>query len=246
METSDWIAIGAGLIALLALGASIAALWKTHFAKFSTVLTVGQCSFRIYPIKSEGEEWYIPSLDVPISFTNEGAQVGKVEDARIRVTFPEIPIPGHYEMFYAKWIVDGRKITRHRFDWIKKAVNQDWMPFVLLPKETKTKHIVFEPGRWDEPIIQNKMQCELEVRLVGKDSWDKIVTWTHGLQPDVWSELVEVGTSFCCHPDSLHSERDYVNPSDLHKYTGTKDEIPKGGFKSAPSYMNYPEEESKE
>lgn len=240
METSDWIAISAGFVAFFALGVSLITLWQTHFIKFSPVLTVGCCSFRIFTIKSENERWYLPSFNLPISFTNKGARLGNVEDMRIRVSFPGLPILGNYEMFYAKWIVDGKKITQERYKWIEKAIIEDWIPFVLLPRQTITKHIVFE-SRWDEPVIQEEVLCELEIRANKSNQWKKITQWKYHLLTDEWSELAEVGTSFNTYPDDYYLNKDDINPMDLHKYTGTKEEIPKNGFKAAPSYLDYPE-----
>jgi len=242
MDTSIWIAFGAVFISLLALGTSIIALWKTHFSKFSAVLTVGDCRLHIYPIKNENDRWFIPSLDTAISFTNKGAQLGKIEDLRIRVSFPKLPIPGHFEMFYAKWIVDGKMISKERFNWIESAVIEDWMPFVLLPRDTKTKHIVFESFRWDNPVIQEEMLCELEILAKNRSRWEKITEWKFSLNVEVWSELVEVGTSISTSTDQKYEIREYLNPEDLHKYTGSKDHIPKNGFKAAPSYLDFPKE----
>lgn len=238
MDTSDWISLGAALISIIALTASLIALWKTHLSRFSPILTVGNSCLRIYPIKSDDDRWFLPSISLPISFTNEGAQIGQIDDIRIRVSFPNLPIPGNFEMFYAKWEVDGQKLSRERFDWVENAVIDDWMPFSLLPRETKTKHLVFET-RWNEPVIQEKVLCDLEIKVRGNSKWVKIKQWDFCLTTVEWSELAEVGTSFSTSPNNNGNIKEYINPKDLHKYTGTKDEIPKDGFKASPSYLDF-------
>jgi hypothetical protein len=239
MDTSAWISTGASAIALLALGASLTALWKTHFAGFAPIFTVGTCSLRIYPIKNENTRWFLPSLDVSLSVANSGARVGKVEDVRMSISFPDLPIPGHYEMFYAKWEVERRKLSRNRFEWTDKAVVGDWMPFVILPRETITKHLVLE-SRWDAPVIQDKVRCAMQVRTSADSEWSKVGEWTFTLDPASWSELANVGTSFSASPDARCDRDEFCNPSDLHKYTGSREEIPKDGFRLPPSYLDYP------
>ena len=243
MTTPAWIALGAAIISLTALGVSILTLWKTHFTKFTPVLTVGNCSFRIYPIKNGNERWFIPSFNIPISTTNNGAQLGKVDDLRLKITFPELPIANHYEIFSAKWIVDANKLSKNRFDWIDKAVVEDWMPMIVLARETKTKNIVFESIRWEEPVIQNKMICTLEIKTDSSKTYQQISKWTFRLTAKEWVALAENGTSFSTSTDITQLEKEWIFPKDLHKYTGTKEDIAKGKSKSSPSYLDYEEKE---
>src|SRR6266849_8692317 len=140
-------------ISLVALGVSLAALWKSHLAPFSPRPLAGRLKLRIYPIRSENHEWFIASFDLPISVTNEGARPGVLEGLRLRLHFPQIPIPDNCEYLRPVFEVDtadAREIGKNRFDWIDKIVVGDWMPFTVLPKATVTKHFVFE-SRWEEP-----------------------------------------------------------------------------------------------
>lgn len=37
-----------------------------------------------------------------------------------------------------------------------------------------------------------------------------------------------------------NTRKEFCDPGDLHKYTGSKETIPKDGFRAAPSYLDYP------
>jgi hypothetical protein len=242
METSDWISLTAAIISLIAIALSGIAIWKTHFVRFSPILSIGSCRHRIYPIKSDNERWYISSFDIPISFTNQGAQAGRIDDIRVKITFPKLPIDGHYEMFYPKWDVNGKELSQNRFSWIKTSVKEDWMPFIVLPKETKNKHLVFET-RWDEPVIQESVECELQIRFDGKKEWKEISQWKIRLTKQVWYDMAENGVSYGTSPDLKMDKKDFIHPEDLHKYTGTKEPIENERKKSGPSYLDYKEKE---
>ena len=242
MESSNWISLGAILVSTIALTVSIIAIWNTHFKQFTPLITTGFCKFRIYPIKSGKEKWFIPSFDIPISITNKGAQVGKIENFRIRLTFPELPIKNHYENFNAKWVVDGKDLTKHRFDWIDKNVIGYWMPILVLPKETKSTHLVLESFRWEDPVIQSKLICTLEYKAENKTDYEKVDSWTFRLDAKSWVDMVESGRGRIASSEKNNHEKDYIMPKDLHKYTGTKEEIPNKIKKSEPSYLNYKEE----
>ena len=179
---------------------------------------------------------------------NEGARSGKVIGLRIRTRYPNLPISNNYEIFHPLCEVDYKvfePIINQRFEWIDKAVLGEWSSFVVLPKETVTKHLVFET-RWDEPVIQENVVFELEMLTDVSKKWRKLAEWKFHLSPAVWSELTEVGASFTCfEKDSALFYKDSINPPDLHKYTGTKDPIPKGGFGAKPSYLDYNENKSK-
>lgn len=199
MDTSDWISLGAATFSLIAIIVSGIALWKTHFVKFSPILSVGSCRLRIYPIKNEDKRWFISSFDIPLSFTNQGAQAGRIEDIRIKVTFPELPIPNHYEMFYPKWDVNGNELSKNRFTWIDNSVKENWMSFIILPKETKNKHLVFE-SRWDEPVIQDIVECQLEIKCDNKKDWSKVTKWKLRITKGVWYDMAEKGVSYGTSP----------------------------------------------
>lgn len=238
METSDWISLIAALFSLAAIVVSGIALWKSHFVKFTPLVSVGSCRLRIYPIKSGEERWYISSFDIPLSFTNQGAQAGRINDIRVKVSYPNLPIQGHYEMFYPKWDVNGRELSHQRFTWIENSVKEDWMPFIILPRETKNKHLIFET-RWDEPVIQDKVLCELEIKYDEKPNWIKINDWDFKLTKRHWYDMAENGVSFGVSPNLKSEKKDFIHPDDLHKYTGTKEPIEGDERDNEPSYLDY-------
>ena len=227
---------------------SAIALWQSHFSRFTPVYTVGNLRIKIYPIRNGEERWYLPSVDVPVSITNEGARSGKVVGLRIRTKFPDLPISNNYEIFPPLCEVDYKvfePFINKRFEWLDNAVLGEWSPFVVLPKQTVTKHLVFET-RWDEPVIQDNVVFELEMYTDVSKKWKKLAEWEFHLSPAVWSELAEVGSSFGCTEKISESiNKDSINPPNLHKYTGTKNTIPKGGFGAKPSYLDYNESKPK-
>ena len=215
------------------------ALWKTHFAKAKFIVIAGTLRLRVYPIKNEGRRWFIASFDAPVSITNEGARPGKILGLRLVLRFSELPIPDNREYFYAKWEVEGSKISRERFTWIDEGKVAHWMPFVVLPKDTVTKHLVFE-STWDEPVIQNRIDCSMEIYSDLDRTWQELAQWDVVLSPTVWGELTNRGSAFSYETEVLHRE-DRIQPPDLHKFTGSKEPIPELGLGAAPSYLDYPD-----
>jgi hypothetical protein len=239
MENSDWISFGAALVSVIALITALIAIWKTHFAKFSPITTFGYCTFRIYPIKNEEQRWFIPSFDIPINLTNKGAQIGKIEDLRLKVTFPKLPIKEHHEYFSAKWIVKPNQISKKRFNWINEPETEKWMPMILLAKETKSIHIVFESFRWEEPVIQEELKCTIEIKTDKSKKYIPLDSWQYSLRDKDWYDLAENGRAHLCSSESSREKEEYIKPKDLHKYTGTKEEIKQPIKKSSPSYLDF-------
>lgn len=233
-------AVSTLVISLVAIAISLLVLWKSHLAPFSELTVAGRLRLRIYPIRSDAERWFITSLDVPISVTNEGARSGVVVGLRLRLHFPGIPISGNCEFIGPTFEIaaaNAEKITKNRFEWIDQIVMGDWMPFTVLPKTTVTKHFVFE-SRWEEPVIQEVVDCTLEI-LSDVRTWQAVTTWHLSLDGATWSELADVGTCIT-YLSEAHGVEKGVYPPDLHKYTGTKAQIPKGGFLAGNSHLDYP------
>jgi hypothetical protein len=229
------------LISIAAIVISVLAVWKTHFAPFSALAVAGKLAIRIYPIRSGTERWFIASLDVPVSVTNEGARPGVINGLRLRLHFPKIPIPDNCELIKPVFEIapeDAKYISKDRFEWIDKIVMGDWMPFTVLPKTTVTKHFVFET-RWEDPVIQETVNCTLEIRSApGK--WREVTSWRMTLRGELWSHLVDLGGSIGHYPGEAESVLPDCLPPDLHKYTGTKASIPKGGLLAGDSYLDFP------
>ncbi len=240
----NWNVIIPIIISIIALTFSGIALWKTNFSKFNAIFSVGDLRLRIYPIKNGKQKWFIASVDIPMEIANDAAQAGRIIDIRIRVNYPNLPIKDHWEIFIPKWDIDSIKFrqcdAQDRFKWINDATLSDWKPFIILSKQTVSKHFIFETT-WKKPVIQNRVIFGLEIKTDVNRKWSKVDEWELFLLKEVWSELTEVGTSIGT--PSKRSEEQYnklVNPPDLHKYTGTDEKIPRGGFKTKPSYMDYP------
>lgn len=227
------------LISLAAIVISLAAFWKTHLSPFSAITVAGRLRLRIYPIRGANEErWFVASFDLPIGVTNEGARPGVVDGLRLRLHFPNVPIPGNHEFVPPIFEIDpenANEISENRFKWIDEIVRGDWMPFTILPKTTVTKHFIFET-RWEAPVIQEVVDCSLEIRADAGD-WRTVKTWDLGLNEGVWSMLADGATAINYHnPPSMTR---ICTPPDLHKYIGSKAEISKAR-RSGPSHLDYP------
>ncbi len=245
----NWAIVISIIISSLALLISGVALWKTTFSKFKSVFLVGDLRLRIYPIRNGKEKWFIASVDLPLSVANDGAKSGRINDMRVIVKYPKLPIANHWEVFLPKWDIDSIKFrqseVKGRFRWLDNAVLCDWMPFIVLSKQTVSKHLIFET-RWDKPVIQERVVFTLEVKIDNAKKWESVDSWELSLTKEVWSELAEVGTPIGTpSKNRLAMMQDYIIPKDLHKYTGTDGPIPHGGFKAEPSYMNYPKTKDK-
>lgn len=244
LSTVNWTQVVPIFISFLALVFSGIALWKTSLSRFKAIFIVGDLRLRIYPIKNGKQQWFIASVDIPIDIANDGAQPGRITDMRILVHYPDLPVTDHWEVFLPKWDVDSIKFRQRdeqdRFRWIKDTTLSDWMPFIVLSKQIESKHFIFET-RWDKPVIQKKIVFVLEVKTNANKKWSKIDEWELSFLKEMWSELTEVGTSIGTSSKNTTKEQGaLLNPPDLHKYTGTVEKIPRGGFKTKPSYMNYP------
>jgi len=143
------------IVSTVALTVSAVALWQTHFSPFSPLVVGEQLTLSIYPIRSGSDRWFIVSLVAPISITNEGARPGVISGLRLRLHYPNLPIPDNREFIYPVFEIKGEEVnksSRDRFEWIDKNTSH-WMPFTILPKATATKHLVFE-RRWEKPVVQ--------------------------------------------------------------------------------------------
>ncbi len=106
---------------------------------------------------------------------------------------------------------------------------------------------IFEPNlRWNDPVIQETVLFTMEIFTEPENKWRQIGKWVLPLLERQWSDLTENGASFrAIMIDPLVIQKDkMIYPADLHKYTGTKNPIPKGGYNAKPSYLAYPSEKS--
>ncbi|MBB5996533.1 hypothetical protein [Streptomonospora salina] len=179
---------------------ALAALWKTHLARFRPIATTGKLRLRIYEIENQDSTWFIPQLDVPIMLVNTGAKIGTINDIRIVARYPDIPIPNAREIFPWHCVVDSGEFELeaiHRFTWLKKARLRDSSGIALQPGVPVSMHIVLDT-RWDDAVIQ-KIEFELQISSDSKHKWTPIERWTHHISPSVWQHLID-GTSFSVDP----------------------------------------------
>lgn len=222
-------------ISIAAFVLSATALWQTHFAKFRIVCSAGNLRLQIYPFENR----YVPSVDIPITVTNVGAQVGKVIGARVRVSYPDLSTSKNYEFLHPIWDVDYEKynpISNKRFEWIDKAVAGEWMPFVVLPKQTISKHLIFE-SHWDEPVFYDNVIFELEIRISTSKKWGKAARWDISLSPGMLDENIDSVSSFIFTEASsikINLEKD-IDVTELHNQINTKHHIKTGIFPSSQS-----------
>lgn len=233
------------VLAFLAICVSSLTLWKGHFARFSPLALAGNLQHRVYPIRNEDRRWFITSFDVPVSVTNPGARPGFVTGVRLRLHYPELPFAGNHEFIPPQCELKPDKVNsidKNRFKWFDEVVAADWSPFVILPKATAAKHLLFE-ARWDKPVIQKQIVATLELQVDWRTQWLTVTEWKLTLPPQIWVDLLN-GGSMTYVPDKvqfpLESES---SPPDLHKHTGTKEALPTKGLVTSaePSYLDYPE-----
>lgn len=140
---------------------------------------------------------------------------------------------------------NARKIDRERFKWIDKIVIGEWMPFTVLPKQSVTKHLVFET-RWEEAVIQDRITATLELISDSNEKWKQIGTWEFSLDARSWGELANRGTGCYVNPKDAPQYSGICQPPDLHKYTGSREQIPEDGFGAPPSYLDFPKGQENE
>ncbi|MFX0202551.1 MAG: hypothetical protein ACFFCW_41125 [Candidatus Hodarchaeota archaeon] len=206
------ISLGAGVIAFIA-------LWKTHLTGFSPIVITGNLRHHIYPVTKKERKWYICSFDIPISITNGGAKPGNILGLRLSLSFPELQLPGNRELFPPVFEIDPRdyaKLTHDRFK-LKEIVIGGWMPYTVLPKQSVIKHLLFE-SRWDEPVIQERILCSLELYTDRSPKWKEVAKWEISLTADKW-DFLEKGNSWFYQPLGSPKLEEPLRPTDLHKYT---------------------------
>lgn len=232
------------IVSSLALAISLTTLWQSHLSKFRPVTAAGPLTLRICRIESTaGKTWYIPQVDCRFSITNSGARVGKLLGMRMLVHYPGLPIPDAREYFLPHSEVDPAAFKEHagnRFAWINKASLGEAAPFVILPRASASKHVVFDT-RWDDPVIQDEIQFTLEILTDRNAEWVTVERWKHRLDGSTWSELTEVGTSVRVEPASVGDKDSHTTiPANLHEFTRGKRSIPKGGFGAHASHLVVP------
>jgi hypothetical protein len=180
--------------------------------------------------------------------TNEGARPGNIIDLRLSLHFPSLPIPENKELIGPKFEIEpsnARKIVSERFKWIDEIVIGDWMPFTVLPRQSVTKHLIFET-RWEEPVIQDRIIASLDLMSDSSERWKHIAAWEFPQNAELWGELANRGTSCAVNPKGSPEYYKTCHPPDLHEYTGSKGKIPDNGLGAHPSYLDFPNDRGDE
>lgn len=244
MDASLTISIASAMIAVSAVITSLIALWKTHFARFRPICTAGDISFRVYPMRQDEQRWFMASVYAPISIANEGARPGVILGLRISLSFPDLPIPGSREIFYPRWEVDPvkfRQIGRERFEWIDRATLGTWMPFVVLPRTTVTKHLVFET-RWEDPVVQDRVSFALEIYTDSRRHWTEIARCEMPLSASEWGKFLSRGTSLNVSAYERLPLEGACEPPDLHRYVASKEPIRQMESSHGGAYVEFDDE----
>jgi len=163
---SPALTIGISLTALLI---SLISLWKTHLSPFNLEISHTSPTFSLYKItpKMSGDKqkrtWWIPSLNIGLSFHNIGQKMGQVINIRI---VGEIESNSTKIIFYPIWIVNYatyQKYRTDRFKWLETSVERHWYPLILEGKGTQHLHLVLESSTRLETQITGLMKFRLEV-----------------------------------------------------------------------------------
>lgn len=214
-------------LSALALAVSLVTSWRTHFTRFNLIAASGPMTMRIHRFKSEGESWLLPHLVVSLSVTNSGAQIGRVLDSRLTVRYPNLPVADAYETFELHGEYDRKAYEENaaaRLRMITEARLDDGVPFVVLPKSTVTKFLLFST-RWDQSVRQSNFEVALEVLTDKRRKWITIEKWNFHVNGTLWRGLEELDTSLAAFPTRYFemADRPSTNPADLHEYTRDPD-----------------------
>ncbi len=177
MDWLNFIAIGISVISLLI---SFYAIWKIYLSPFKLLISFGDPllkTYKITPQVSGGKTiWYIPSIDIPITFLNIGARPGKVVDLRLTFSSLQKNINSsnqYEETFEPRWCVhyeDYNSKRQERFSWLRESVENDWYPFYVLQNTPMPKHIILESFRWDK-FPRGSFQIRFEVLTDESSKW---------------------------------------------------------------------------
>jgi hypothetical protein len=136
-----------------------------------------------------GATWWIPNIDLGISFCNTGRLPGEILDMRIITEFKGHSTPRQC-YFYPKWIVDYSKfqeLRRKRFEWIEKAGVRNWYSFLLRGQSEKDLHIVLETERWEQRETGSMHLC-LQYISSAKRKWITVAEYQCYISDDMFDE----------------------------------------------------------
>jgi hypothetical protein len=231
------------LISFTSAGIAFTSLWRTHLARFKPSVVAGLIRHRMCAFKSEGSQWYISSFDLPLTVVNEGARSGQVRGLRLRLSYPRLPIPNNYELVEATFELppqEASMISQNRLEWLQKATVTRWMPFIVLPRASVTKHVIFD-ARWEAPVVQKEVEIELQMLTERSQDWMPVADYKHCLAESFVAAMID-GSSFAVNPTTAQKPEASPHPPDLHKYICSNEKTLKR-IPWSPSYVVKPETE---
>lgn len=178
------------VISIISLIVSVYLLWKIHLSPFKLHISFGDPTLKTYKITpdiSGGKTvWHIPSIDIPITFLNTGAKVGRVLNLRMVFTSKKKGInktSEYRESFEPRWCVhyeDYNNKKSERFKWLRESIEQEWYPFYLLQNNPVSKHVILESFRWDQFPTGN-FQITLELLSDESKDWRVLAEYKFSL-----------------------------------------------------------------
>jgi hypothetical protein len=218
-----YVSIAISGIALFVAGIS---LWRSYLAPMHLLVAAGPLTLRIKqfgPTPSpKCEIWFVADVSIDIVFTNAGARPGMVRDLRLRIDYPGLPIPDAHEYCELSAEVDPKEFNKSpsRPAWLKRAILNAGAPFILLPRETQSKRLIFTV-RWDKPINQTYVSFQLQAFTDRSKKWLTYETWKTRLRSDSWDNFIE-GVATASYPDGYRTRiSGNSSPPNLHDYTRT-------------------------
>jgi len=185
------------LLSGFALVISLASFWVNSLAPFSLRVTNDAPTLSVYTITpkisgtEDGATWWIPSINVGLSFFNAGRRPGQILDVRILADHT-LPLSKKHHAFYPKWIVDYSRFNKdrtERFKWLDGAVVRDWYPFFLGGHSDIHIHLIFEleDVRWDKKF-EGILECTLQYISTQEDEWIDLGKYDLYLSNDLFEE----------------------------------------------------------
>lgn len=180
--------VALAIITLFALFVSLFSLWKSTLAPFRLEVTTDSPTFNLYLIEpgtSGGPvRWWIPSIDMDITFSNLGKRVGEVKDLRFNGVLRSDGQERGF-VFYAKWVVDFRLFQRDRVDrmaWVTSSVERDWYNLVLAGDDQRSLHLIFEGLRW-EKAVAGELLLTLQLLSSRDEEWVDLAQYRQVIVP---------------------------------------------------------------
>jgi len=226
------LAFAALVVAVCAAVISGVAMWRSHFARGKLIWAPGRASFSITGFRKEGATaddpgWFVPDLAIPMTIANSGAQAVIVRGLRLKVEYPELPIPGAHEIWELNCELDTTtELQSGTWRTALDAAQGNGTPFIVLPKSSIDRRFLFA-CRWERPVVQ-RMVFTLEVWTSRKPKWRTVETWKFGITGAGWvNYAIDGGRMGVVAAGQIAALfRRQTNPENLHDYTGPTKPLP--------------------